>query len=79
MLNKKERVKINKLKQYRKKQGLTQLKLAEIIGVSETYYQKIEYGLSKPNVEIALLIAQALQTTVEELFSLKNNPSIKKE
>ena len=60
----------NQLKKYRKKQDLPQAKLAKIVGISETHYQRIEYGLSKPNVELALLIAQALQTTVEELFPL---------
>ncbi len=71
VLNKKERVKItNQLKKYRKKQDLSQAKLAKMVGISETHYQNIEYGLSKPNVELALLIAQALQTTVEELFPL---------
>ncbi len=60
----------NQLKKYRKKQDLSQVKLAQIVGISETHYQRIEYGISKPNVELALLIAQALQTTVEELFPL---------
>lgn len=65
----------NKLKEYRKKQDLSQAKLAKIVGISETHYQRIEYGTSKPNVEIAILIAQALQTTVEELFPLSQRNS----
>ena len=65
----------NQLKKYRKKQDLSQVKLAKIVGISETHYQRIEYGLSKPNVELALLIAQALQAKVEELFPLSQRSS----
>ncbi len=65
----------NKLKKYRKEQDLSQAKLAKIVGISETHYQRIEYGLSKPNVELALLIAQALQTKVEKLFPLSQRSS----
>ncbi len=65
----------NKLKKYRKEQDLSQAKLAKIVGISETHYQRIEYGLSKPNVELALLIAQALQTKVDELFPLSQRNS----
>ena len=63
-------MKINNLKHYRKKQELTQSRLAEMVGINETYYQKVEYGLSKPNIEIAQKIAQILHTSVEELFPL---------
>ena len=61
---------INNLKSSRNQSNLSQAKLAKIVGISETHYQRIEYGLSKPNVTTALLIAQALNTTVEELFPL---------
>lgn len=68
---KKGRVNINNnLKSYRKKAHLSQSKVAKIVGINETHYQKIEYGLLNPSVEIALLIAQALHTKVEEIFPL---------
>lgn len=60
----------NNLKLYRKKAHLSQAKVAEIVGINETHYQKIEYGLLNPSVEVALLLAKALHTTVEELFLL---------
>ena len=76
VLNKKERVKItNSLKFYRRKKGLSQAKLAKMVGISETHYQNAEYGLTKPNIEIALLLADALETTVEELFKLPSENS----
>ena len=69
----------NNLKFYRLKKDLSQAKLAQMVGVSERHYQKIEYGLTKPNIEIVLLLAKALETTVEELFKLggENSPSEK--
>ena len=71
MFNKKERVNINNnLKLYRKKAHLSQAKVAEIVGINETHYQKIEYGLLNPSVEVALLLAQTLHTKVEKLFLL---------
>lgn len=65
----------NTLKLHREQKHLSQLKIAKMVGISETHYQKIEYGLSKPNVELALKIAQALQTTVEELFPIPQRNS----
>lgn len=56
------------LKGRREKQGLTQVQVAEKARISERYYQSIEAGTSKPTVDIAKLIARALNSTVEELF-----------
>ncbi len=47
---------------------LTQRELAEKVGISERGYQDIEYNKRRPNVEIAIKIAETLNTTVEELF-----------
>ena len=60
----------NNLKLYRKQASLSQSKVAKIVGINETHYQKIEYGLLNPSVEVALLIAKTLHTPVEELFPL---------
>lgn len=64
----------NNLKLYRESRNLSQAKLAKMVDINETYYQKIEYGLSKPNIEIVLLLAQALNTKVENLFSIQKKP-----
>lgn len=58
----------NKIKFYRTKRKLTQKELAEIVNISESHLQNIEYGSAKPNVELALKIADSLNVTVEELF-----------
>jgi len=69
----------NNLKLYRKKAHLSQVKVAKIVGINETHYQKIEYGLLNPGVEVALLLAKALHTTVEKLFFLPASPNAGKE
>lgn len=57
-----------KLKNARKKTGLTQVEVAGKAKISERYYQQIEAGTSRPTVDIAKLIAKALNSTVEKLF-----------
>ena len=37
------------LKQLRKEKRYTQKEMAEILGVSRSYYEKIEYGIRKPS------------------------------
>lgn len=60
----------NKLKKARIKLGLTQVQVAKKANITEVSYQRIEYGSQRPSLTTALLIAKALQTTVEELFPL---------
>lgn len=52
-----------------KTSGKTQAQVARESKISEAQYQNIEYGKSEPNVRTALRIAQALDSTVEALFS----------
>ena len=65
----------NQLKKARKNVGLTQVEVAEKANITEVSYQRIEYGLQRPSLTTAILIAQALQTTVEELFPLSQRSS----
>ena len=58
------------LKQIRTQQGLKQLEIANKVNISLMSYQRYEYGERVPDVYTAQLIAQALHTTVEELFPL---------
>lgn len=61
-------MKNTKLKNAREKSGLTQVQVAEKAGISEISYQRIEYGTQRPTVDTAILIAEAVNSTVEELF-----------
>lgn len=52
----------------RKKAGFTQAEVANRVGLTEAGYQNYERGRHLPNVQTAKLIAQALNSTVEDLF-----------
>lgn len=52
----------------RKKQGLTQVKLAELLGVTDKAVSKWERNISFPDISILPNIAVTLCVTVDELF-----------
>lgn len=54
----------------RTRAGLRQADLAKAVGVSRQTIISTERGDYSPSVYLALRIARALDTTVEELFSL---------
>ena len=64
-----------KLKNVRQKNGLTQEELAKKANITTRSYQRIEKGVQDPKTTTAILIAQALNTTVEELFPLSQRSS----
>lgn len=58
----------NNLKEIRKKKGLSQTDLAEIVGVSRNTISSIETGQFNPNAKLALIICIALDKKFEDLF-----------
>jgi putative transcriptional regulator len=60
----------NTLKEARARHNLTQQDLAERIGVSRKTINTIENGVFVPSTVLALKLARAFKTTVEELFEL---------
>ena len=63
----------NFISEFRKAKKITQPQLAEMAKLpSYTVVQGYEHGRRTPSVEIALRIAKALDTTVEELFILED-------
>lgn len=58
----------NRIKQSRKKQGLSQNALAESVGVSRNTISSIETGQFNPTAKLALLICIALDKKFEDLF-----------
>ena len=52
----------------RNRAGITQADLSKQIGVSRRALSSIENGTSKPSVDVALRLAAALNSTVENLF-----------
>jgi len=59
------------LKAVRQEAGLTQAELAERAGVSRKTVNTIENGVFTPSVTVALLLAQALDVPLAELFRLE--------
>jgi putative molybdopterin biosynthesis protein len=58
------------LGQLRQKRGLSAIQLAQITGVSRQTIYAIEAGTYVPNTAVALRLARALDTKVEDLFAL---------
>jgi len=59
------------MKQHRKKLGLSQAKLAELIEVSDNYIALIEVGRRFPSITTLEQLAVALEIDIIELFSIK--------
>ena len=58
----------NRLKQVRTEKGLSQAKLAEIVGVSRNTISSIETGQFSPTAKLALIICIALDKKFEDFF-----------
>ena len=59
----------NKIKETRKKQGITLIKLSEITGISVGYICHLEKGTRKnPSVQVMEKIADALNKSVYDVF-----------
>jgi DNA-binding XRE family transcriptional regulator len=54
----------------RRERGLAAIHLADTAGVSRQTIYAIEVGTFIPNTAVALLLARALDITVEDLFTL---------
>lgn len=60
----------NRLREERARLDLTQAELAVLVGVSRKTINTVENGVFIPSTVLALRLARALDTTVEELFQL---------
>ena len=60
-----------KIQRVRKGKNISQMKLAEIIGVQTTTIGNIERGETDTSVYTIFKIAQALRTHVRELFTFR--------
>jgi transcriptional regulator with XRE-family HTH domain len=67
------------MKFHRKKLGLTQAKLAELVDVSDNHIALIETGRRFPSITMLELLATALEIDILELFSVKPVESSAKE
>ena len=58
----------NNLKQFRTDAKLSQMQLAEMVGVSRNTISSIETGQFNPTAKLALILCIALDKKFEELF-----------
>lgn len=61
----------NRLKVARAERNLSQAQLAELAGVTRQTISAIETGMYCPSALLAFVIAQKLETPIDELFFLK--------
>ena len=59
----------NKLKASRLAQGFTQKEMAEMVGVDISTYYRYEQGRYIPKIARALILAEILDTSMEDLFT----------
>jgi len=62
----------NKVREFRKKQRLTQYELAELIGISRQAINAIEKGKFDPSLPTAFKLSELFKTSIEELFIYKS-------
>ena len=60
----------NRLKEERARRGLSQADLAALVSVSRKTINTVENGVFVPSTLLALRLAEALETTVEQVFYL---------
>ncbi|MDX8367081.1 helix-turn-helix transcriptional regulator [Cytobacillus sp. IB215665] len=67
---------ITRMKEYRAKHNISQSELANAVGVRRETIGNIENGKYNPSLKLAMDIAKILNTTVEELFSFKDENEV---
>jgi putative transcriptional regulator len=58
----------NRLKEARSEKGLSQVALAQIVGVSRNTISSIETGQFNPTAKLALILCIALDKKFEDMF-----------
>jgi len=64
---------IQNLKEFRKKEGFSQMKLAELCNTSASYIGEIEIGRKFPSIELIENISKVLRIEPYHLFKKREN------
>ena len=67
----------NKIRKVRKKRGISQGDLAEMIKVTPAHLSRIEHGKYQPSVEVLRKLSVALQVSADYLLSEEEEGEIK--
>lgn len=59
---------INSVREYRRERHLTQVELADMVGISRKYLSLIERNKAMPSIDIVVKLASGLSVTMERLF-----------
>lgn len=59
---------VNSVREYRKERHLTQVELADMVGISRKYLSLIERNKAMPSIDIVMKLASGLSVTMERLF-----------
>ena len=68
-------VKLSRLQELRKKVGMTQKQLAELMGVKPHSIQRLEYGTSRPSVENLVRLADIFDVSLDYLIGRSDDPN----
>ena len=63
----------NEIQIYRKKKGLTQYELSELMGLSAATISYYERGIKQPSLSNALKLSVVLDASIEKLFPLESS------
>lgn len=64
-----------RLRECRKKTGLSQIKVAIYCDITENAYQNYELGIREPRVSILLRIARFYEVSIDYLVGLTDDPT----
>ena len=64
-----------KLKETRIKNKYSQKQVAEGVGISETLYQKYEYGKTKPAYDVIIKLCKYFNVSADYLLGLSDDPT----
>ena len=62
-----------KIRQFRKKSGMTQKDLADMLGIASAHLGRLELGHYKPSIEIVKKLADIFQVTTDYLLDDKTD------
>ena len=62
----------NRIREIRKRQGLSQEKLAERAGISAQYVSNIERGKENPTLDLLLRLSEALKVSLGQMCDFEN-------